>query len=163
VVARIVGEELVVERYQLSLRSVRSSRYREEDLEEAVRRIRPHLVMWIAPDERGRRLAKALRERDGEAEWLPGCVELSGWTDAPFSELLKLMCQASEEEAAGPARRERREEVAVTTGEEAPTAREDTEARPKPGAARDDQGDELGERLEVVLSARARRLAASRG
>jgi hypothetical protein len=103
VVARIVGRELQVERYEFRQRSVSSVSCAEGELEEQIRRLRPHLVMWSAPDERGRRLAEGLQKTDPETEWRPGCVELAGWTHLPFSELLRLMCHAGQREGGWPA------------------------------------------------------------
>jgi len=102
VVARIVGRELQVERYEFRQRSVSSVSCAEGELEEQIRRLRPHLVMWSAPDERGRRLAEGLQKADPETEWRPGCVELAGWTHLPFSELLRLMCHAGQHEGGWP-------------------------------------------------------------
>jgi hypothetical protein len=102
VVARIVGRELQVERYEFRQRSVSSMSCAEGELEEQIRRLRPHLVMWSAPDERGRRLAEELQKSDPETQWRPGCVELAGWTHLPFSELLRLMCHVGQNEGGWP-------------------------------------------------------------
>ena len=102
VVARIVGRELQVERYEFRQRSVSSVSCGEGELEEQIRRLRPHLVMWSAPDERGRRLAEGLQKTDPETEGRPGCVELAGWTHLPFSELLRLMCNVGQHEGGWP-------------------------------------------------------------
>ena len=233
VVARIVGRELQVERYEFRQRSVSTVRCAEGELEEQVRRLRPHLVMWSAPDERGRRLAESLRKTDPGTEWRPGCIELAGWTHLPFSELVRLMCYVGQQEGGWPpgaedaqeaeaeeALREDLEEIreeeqaisaeaeavsaeaeAVSAGAEAVSAEAEAVSaeaeaisaeaeavsaeadavsaeaevvsaeaeavsaeagavsgeEPAEQAAQEERGDDLGQRLELVLAVRARR------
>lgn len=156
VVVRIVGDDLIVERHRSELRSVRVLRRAVEELAEVVDGVRPHLVMWSAADERGRRLAMSLRERMSGGGWVPGCAELPAWTDVPFGEILKLLGRAKEEAARPRLEVARPEGAAERDGEtSAPEGAPEVgaTASPVPGEA----GADLGERLELVLAARARR------
>ena len=168
VVAKIVGEELRVERYGLQRRSESSfhcpgDRASTEDpLEEVVRRVRPHLLMWSAGDPRGRRLAEALEIDDGETQWRPGCVEVERWTDVPLSEVLILMRRVGSDAAEGPSEAAREVDEGQTI--QKPPAPE------RPAARWEDEGhqpherwEELGDRLELVLAARAKRDTAVQG
>jgi len=162
VVARIVGDELHVERYRLQQRAESTLTFGDGELEGMVRRLRPDLVLWTAPDARGRVLAEALREGDARAEWRPGCIEVPGWTELPLSELMSMVCRVEDTEApeqvegspaqlegapaGGPSELEHPEpsEAPEPTGEEPAATQEPTPA-------------DLGDRLELVLAARAKR------
>ncbi len=203
VVAKIVGEELRVERYGLQQRSESSfpcpggQASTGDRLEEVVRRVRPHLLMWTARDPRGRRLAEALQKTDDETQWrpgeghLPGCVEVERWTDVPLSEVLRLMRRVGSEEAGRPAEvegrlpaereaeggqtiqrppaperaparweREARAHSADLPGDTAPLKLRSAEQRghlPNEARLPDERWEELGDRLELVLAARAKR------
>ncbi len=160
-VARIVGDELQVGRYEIRQRSASTIGCPGGDFEEQVRRLRPQLVLWAAPDERGRRLAKALQERDPDAEWRPGCIELSGWTDLPLSELVRMIGQPPAEERSDLP--EPPIKAAAEPSEDGPgEAGMGPEAPPAEVGPGEEKQDDLGERLELVLATRAARRTAPR-
>ncbi|UCC68850.1 MAG: hypothetical protein JSV79_02685 [Armatimonadota bacterium] len=159
VIARIVGDELRIERYQCRQRSVSSITCPEARLESRVRQLRPHLVVWTAPDARGRRLAAALKESDPQGEQRPGCIELPAWTDLEVSELLRMTWQPETEES-----EQRPQEEMEAESVEGPLSESGAgPAAPaeEVGPAKDER-DELGERLDLVLAVRAKRPAAPR-
>lgn len=155
VVARIVGDELHVERYRLQQRAESTLTFGDGDLEGVVRRVRPDLVLWTAPDARGRRLAEALREGDARAEWRPGCIEVSGWTELPLSELMSLVCRVGDTEAPEQVEEEPAVELSEPEHPEPGEAPEPTEE--EPAATQERSPADLGDRLELVLAARAKR------
>ena len=159
VIARIVGDELRVERYECRQRSVSSIACPEAELESRVRRLRPDLVAWTAPDARGRRLAAALKEGDSEGEQRPGCIELPAWTDLAVSELLRMIWQPEAEE-----RDERPQEEMELESAEGPLSESGAlpTAPPEEAAPAEEERDDLGERLDLVLAVRAKRPTAPR-
>lgn len=156
VVARIVGDELRVERYEFRQRSVSVINCSEGDFEKHVQRLRPQLVVWAAPDPRGRRLAKALEEGDAETEWRPGSMELPGWTDLPLSELLRAASQPGREQSE-PLKEPPFDVEAELGAAEPPKS---TPKAPPKVPAVEDASNHLGERLELLLAVRAARRAA---
>lgn len=183
VVARIVGDELRIERYDGRLRSWAALRLSENQVADVLAKFRPNLLVWSADDSR----ARALGEAGARIAPAPGVVETSGWADLPLQELLR---HARGAEAAGeppseaPAEQERPLESAQPAdappppraepeqGEEAearpeaPRAEQaadmlegEPEVTPKPDAVSRTSSElrDLAERLDMVLSARARK------